>query len=393
MNRLFLVFLAGCVPPWPEDGSGDGIPLDEIKAGFLYVGPVGDHGWSKTHDDGRLALEENLGVATGYEPSVNPADANTVIDGMMADGYNVVFTTSFDYVSQTQQAAADYPDADFLSCSGGVSADNLSSYMARMYQPMYLAGMVAGGMTSTNRLGMVVSVPIPEIARHINAFTLGAREINPEVVVEVKWINDWFDADLETAYTNELIARGADVITNQTDTTIPIETAVGQVATYDDGSGAVETPVYTIGYDNPDSCAQADENCLTSAYWNWGPMYTSLVTQISDGTWDPSNILWEQMQSTPELSAVSLSDYSTVVPGALRLAVDDKIPELAAADGSHLPFVGPIKDSGGGSRVASGDTLSDEELNRMCWLVEGVVSNDGSGDEPAVVPSGCDGDE
>lgn len=394
LRTLSPLLLAACVPPWPEDSDGGGgIPIEDVSVGFVYVGPVGDHGWTKTHDDGRIAMADALGVTTSYQASVDPADAVAVMDEMVADGANVVFTTSFDFVSQTQQAAAVNEDVRYLNCSGNVYADNLSSYMARMYQPMYLAGMVAGGMTTTNRLGMVVSVSIPEIVRHVNAFTLGAREMNPDVVVEVAWVNNWFDATLEVDYTNELIARGADVITNQTDTTIPIETATGQVVSWEVDGEMTDVPVYTIGYDNPDSCSSGDDTCLTSAYWNWGPMYTEIVQQISDGTWDPSNIRWDQMESTPEQSSVHLSDYSDVVPGALRLTVDETIPTLVEAEGSQLPFVGPLKDANGELRYASGEAMSDEDLNRMCWLVEGVVSNDGSGDTPGVVPSGCDGDE
>lgn len=381
-----------CVGPWP--GTDFGITLENAKAGFVYVGPVGDHGWTKTHDDGRLAVEENLGIPTEYVPSVSPADGVSTLDTLVANGNNLLFTTSFDFVSATQQAAANHPEALFFNCSGGVYADNLGSYMGRMYQPMYLAGMVAGSVTQTNRLGLVLSVPIPEIVRHANAFTLGAREVNPDVVVEVAWVNNWFDAELEPELTNQLIQNGADIISNQTDTTIPLETAAGQTVTVDDGAGGTtEIPVYSIGYDNPDSCSFAPDTCLTSAYWNWGPMYTSLIESVIDGSWKPEEIIWEQMKATPSESAVHLSEFSTLVPGAVRLAVDARIPDLVDPAGSQLPFVGPINDVLGEQRVGAGDSLDDDALNRMCWFVDGVITHDAEdGDVPAEVPAGCGGD-
>ncbi len=394
-----VLFAVACMPAWPEgdtSGGGDdgGVPIGDVHVGYVYIGPVGDHGWTKSHDDGRLEMEEALGVTTSYVPSVIPADAISTMDTMMADGANILFTTSFDFVSQTQQAASSNPDASFLSCSGGVYGENLSSYMGRMYQAMYLAGMVAGRMTATNRVGMLLSVPIPEIVRHANAFALGAREVNPNVVVEVAWVNNWFDPELEPALTNQLIANGADIITNQTDTTIPLETAAGQSVTYVDGSGATQSqPVYSIGYDNPDSCSHAPDSCLTSAYWNWGPMYTAIVQSIAEGSWDPSNIIWEQMKATPSESSMALADFNgQLVPGEVRLEVEGKIPSLVAEEGRQLPFVGPITDSTGDLRLEDGEELTDDQLNRLCWFVDGIVSNNGSGDVPAEVPSGCGGD-
>lgn len=394
-RHVFLVSIAasasGCVGAWTGTDGGT-TPLENPKAGFVYVGPVGDHGWSKTHDDGRLALEAELGIPTTYEPSVIPADAVTTMEAMIAEGSNIIFTTSFDFVSATQQVASTSPDARFLSCSGGVYAENLSSYMGRMYQPMYLAGVLAGQMTCTNRIGVVTSVPIPETVRHINAFTLGVREVNPDAVVEVKWVMNWFDPVVEPQLTDELIDHASDVIVTQTDTTIPLETAEGRTVTCNNGPAPTTTPVYTIGYDNPDSCTHAPESCLTSAYWNWGPMYIDLTSQIIDGTWVPSEIPWEAMKATPSESSVALSEFSEKVPGAVRLDVDSRVPDLVNAGDEHKPFQGPLRDNKGEVRVAAGDVMTDDELNRMCWFVEGVVSNTGEGDVPAVVPAGCGGD-
>lgn len=387
--------LSACVGAWPgtdTDTDTDLPTLDEINVGFLYVGPVGDHGWTKSHDDGRLALEAELGVSTFYEPSVLPADAVARLDEMVAEGGNVLFTTSFDFVSATQQAASNHPEARFFNCSGGVHAANLSSYMGRMFQPMYLAGIAAGETTCTDRIGIVSSIPIPETVRHINAFTLGARKVNPDVIVEVKWVFNWFDPVVEPVLTDELIDAGSDIIVTQTDTTIPMEATIGRTATCNASGTPEEVPVYSIGYDNIDACSHAPEYCLTAAYWNWGPVYIEAIQAIVDGTWDPTDIGWKSMKATPSQSSVGLSEFNPIVPGSVRLKVDAEIPDLLEEEGSQLPFHGPLRDTAGAVRYAAGESMDDDALNRMCWFVDGVVSREDGVDSPAVVPPGCGGD-
>ncbi len=388
-SRLPVLLLASaCVGPWP----GTEVDPQDLHVGFVYVGPVGDHGWTKTHDDGRLYMEQELGLTSEYLASVDPADTEAAIDELIANGSDVVFTTSFDYAADTLQSAYNYPDADFFNCSGEVYADNLASYMGRMYQVMYLAGYVAAKQSCTGRLGVVASVPIPEIVRHVNAFTLGAQAVNPDVVVEVQYVNAWFDTEVEPAVTNSLISHGVDVIINQTDTTIPLETANGQTVSCEVDGVAQEVPVWTIGYDNADSCTHAEESCLTSAYYNWGPMYTTMLQELAAGTLDTSVYRWEQMQVTPELSSVSLADMSTLVSGTTRVEVESIIPTLADESGRQLPFVGPLDDNQGEQRVSSGEELDDDALNRMCWYVDGVVTWTEEGDVPAEVDSSCVGD-
>jgi basic membrane protein A len=394
MTRLGFVTLAsGCMGPWPNpgaptDGDEEEQGLEEVKAGFVYVGPVGDHGWSKSHDDGRLYVADALGIETTYEPSVSPADTVAVLDEMIADGVNVAFTTSFDFVSQTQQAAALHEDQTFLNCSGGVWAENLSSYMGRMYQPMYLAGIVAGRMTKTDHVAVLGAVPVPEVVRHVNAFTLGVRSVNPQARVEVSWIMNWFDVELEPQHTLAFVAHGADIILVQTDTTIAVEVSAGLTVTV----GEETHPVYSIGYDNVDSCTHAPETCLTAPYWNWGPMYVDIVEQIREGTWDPSVIRWDQMRTDRAESVVALADFNALVPGEVRIAVDEAIPALTDPGNVAAPFIGPIRDTAGDLRVAAGDRLDDDALNRMCWHVEGVYNWEDGALVPATVPSGCPGD-
>ncbi len=374
-----------CSSCWMGSWPGE---MDEARVGFLYVGPVGDHGWTKAHDVGREYLESELdGVTTQYQPSVIAADAVDVMEEFIAGGDNVLVTTSFDFLSATQTAAANHPEARFLNCSGFVSSPNLGSYFGRMYQVWYLAGIVAGHVTEqtgSDRIGVVGPVVIPETVRHLNAMTLGARSVNPDVVVHVEWIHNWFDIEQEPLVTEALIAAGADVIVSKTDTTIPLETvdALANSATY-------PFDIYSIGYDNEDSCDFAPDTCLTAPYWNWGPLYARLVQQMMEGSWDPYATVWDQVQIDRETSTVYLADIHEDVPTSVVMQVESTFAQLSEPDNVHLPFVGPIDDAGGSERVEDGDEMSDEELLRMCWYVEGVIAENGA---PAEVPGGCGGD-
>lgn len=369
------LLLAGCwMGGWPT--------LQDPNVLFVYVGPVGDHGWTKAHDDGRLYLEEALPqVQTTYEPSVMPSDAVEVIQGHIDEGVNVVFTTSFDFLSQTQTAAANNPDVLFESCSGFVSAPNLGSYFGRMQQVWYLAGMVAGHMTTQDRIGSVGPVVLPETVRHLDAFVLGARKVNPDAVVRVEWIGAWYDIENEPVVTTTLLDWGADVIASETDTTIPGETVQNYTP---DGS----YPVWSIGYDNPDSCAVVGDRCLTSPYWNWGPLYTRFIQQMQAGTWDPYDIVWEQILVDKDKSTVYLADISTSVSSQARMEVEAELARIADPENVAEPFVGPIYDNQGNMRLGDGEAMSDEDLLSMCWFVQGVVDENG---DPAQVPPGCGG--
>jgi len=393
---LVALLASGCMFKWPGGGETGDQAVDsgaDVVAnptvGFVYVGPVGDHGWTLTHELGRQHLENELdGVDTHYEPSVSPADALDVMEQFIADGDNIVITTSHDFLTATQTAAANHPDVRFLSCSGFTSGPNLGSYFGRMYQPWYLAGMVAASKTCTDRIGFVAPVTLAEIVRHINAFTIGAREVNPDIQVEVIWTGSWFDPEQEPVVTQTLIDRGADVIVGHTDTSIPVEVSAGQTVSCE----GTDSPVWSVGYDNPDTCDFAPETCLTAPYWNWGPLYARLVSAIADGSWDPHAQVWDQMTGAPEESTVALAPLNENVDGTVRLEVEGRLPELTAEGGKHLPFVGPLVDTQGTTRFVSGEVLADDDLLRMCWFVEGVIQVDGGEDVPGEVPPGCEGD-
>lgn len=391
-STLLATAAAGCSLMYdPQIPMGDGPPPIEgtIDVGYLYVGPIGDHGWTKTHDDARLYLEENVpDVATHYAPSVAAADAASVIDDFVARGDDVIIGTSFDFLQAITNAALRYPDRRFLICSGFQTGPNLGSYFGRMELAIYQAGVLAGRMTRSGVIGLVGPVVIPESVRHINAFARGVRSVNPEARLIVRWTYSWFDPDEETDATNELVDAGADIIFGQTDTPVPIQVSATRMAMMDGG------PVYSIGYDNADSCTFAPDRCLTSAYWNWGPMMTRIIESMRDGTWDPSEIIYDQMEPDRAESVVYLApiDPSGPVPTSVRVEVETLVAELTrdTPESRYYPFRGPVLDNAGATRIPAGSVPDDDALLRMCWYTEGIYDLDGT--TPAEVPAGCVGD-
>ncbi len=369
-----------CEPLEGESGPSDVPP----RIAFVYVGPVGDHGWTKTHDDSRLYLEQQISdVVTFYEPLVTPSDAPGVIDNFIQnEGATLVIGTSFDFLGPIQQAAANNPDVDFLTCSGFLTGPNLGSYFARMYMPQWLAGRLAAQMSATGKLGIVGSVVIPETVRHANAFLLGARSVNPEATVMIRWINRWFDVEAEEAATQELIDNGADVLFSGTDTPTALTVADGQMTPAGD-------PVYTFGYDNPDSCKFAPSTCLTSLYYNWGPMVEAIVNDIQGGTWSPEVPVWEPMRGDEARSGASISAINeNIVEIDKIIDIEQKRNELA--NGEFLVFPPNVVDNSGNVRL-DGRAATDDDLLEMCWFVDGMIEPHPTETTPAVVPGGCGG--
>ncbi len=343
-----------------QDATPEGEPM---KVGFVYVGPVGDLGWTYAHDQGRLALEEAIpNVETGYQENVpeNPADAERVIRQFAQDGYDVIFTTSFGYMDPTINVAADFPETTFIHISGFKTADNVGTGFGKIEEPRFVSGQVAGAMTEANQIGYVAAFPIPEVIRGINAFTLGVREVNPEAIVKVVWTNTWFDPAKERAAAEALLDGGADVIAQHQDTAGP------QQAAEDRG-------LYGVGY-NADMAPLAPDAVLTSAIWNWGPYYIDVVQQVMDGTWE-SNQYWGGWQD----GVVDMAPVAEFVPEEIRTAADEEVARFKSGEESiYTIFTGPLLDQSGAERVAEGQTMTDEELLGMDWFVEGV-----DGDIPA----------
>ena len=343
--------LAACGTPAPPPPP----PEEEvIKAAFVYVGPVGDHGWTFAHDVGRKYLEANVdNVETTFLESVSDVDAAARIRDLAEQGNDVIFTTSFSFRDATAAVAPDYPDVIFENCSGFLTDDNMGSYFGRMYQGKYLAGIVAGLTTQTDKIGYVAPIQIPEVVRLINGATLGARSVNPDVQMEVVWIGNWFDPPAETAAVESMVDAGVDVIFTGTDTTVPVVTAS-------------EQGVWSVGYDSCESCEAAPDLCLTTPCWNWGPTYAAIVEAVRDGTWEPE-ATWDAMAD----EIVIVTDLGAAAPEGAKEAMD---AAAAAIEGGQDIFCGPLYDNHGELQVPEGECMSDIDMICYDWYVDGVNS-------------------
>ncbi len=258
-------------------GSDEESGATDVKAAFVMVAPVGDAGWNFMHNEGRLGAADAAGVETAFVEAIpeGGAEFDQAVQQFIDDDYNVIFTTSFGYMDATERFAEENPDVVFEHISGFKMNDtNFGNSFGRMYQPRYIAGMAAGAATETNKIGYVAAFPIPEVIRGINAFTLGARRVNPDAEVEVAWTSTWFDPGVEGNTAQALLDAGADVLTMHQDST-----ATGEAAT---NAGAV-----FIGY-HSDMSAQVG-NYLTAPVWNWTPRYTDVINAVKDGSYTPES--------------------------------------------------------------------------------------------------------
>lgn len=334
-------------------GAAGGTP-EALKVGFIYVGPVGDYGWSYAHDQGRKYLETTLpDVQTTYVESVpEGADAERVLTQLARSGHKVIVATSYGYMDTMLKVAERFPDVVFLHCSGHKRRVNMGTYFGRMYQASYLTGLVAGTMTQKKRIGYVAPIPIPEVIRITNAFVLGVRAVNPEVNVHVVWTNAWYDPATESEAANSLVDIGVDVIATQSDSPAPVQTAERRGA-------------YGVGF-NADASKFAPTKHLTSAAWNWGPYYVEAVKQVRAGSWKSTDQWWPI-----GTGIVGLSPLGPTVADTLKNLVEERKQDLIA--GRFDVFWGPIKDQPGKLRIAAGEKPVDEILLGMDWFVEGVV--------------------
>mgnify|MGYP005800957765 FL=1 len=351
---LMLATLAGC-------GSGGGgnlapIAKEDLKVAFLYVGPVGDLGYSYAHDQGRLALKE-MGITTTYVENVpETSECEATLRQLCDEGYNVIYATSFGHGEWVEKVAKDYPNVYFGHATGYIQSDNTENYMGRAYEARYLAGIVAAMNSESGKIGYVAAMQIPEVIRGINAFTLGVRSVNPDATVEVIWTNTWFDAAIEKSAALELINKGCDLIAQHCDSTAP------QLA-------AEEKGVKAIGYNTstPDAAPNA---YLTAPLFHWDVFYKNDIQSIIDGTWEPKSY-WEGLAE----GMVSLDDLTSNCVDGTQEAVDEATAKII--DGSLVIFSGELKDNTGAVRVEAGQTMTDEELQAFDWFVEGVIGTIG----------------
>jgi basic membrane protein A len=345
-------------------GSGPAVSTaeaaDPFKVAFIYVGPIGDLGWSWEHDRGRQMLEKKFGnkVTTTYIESVPEGpDAARVIRQYAMQGYKAIFATSFGYMDPMVEVAGDFPKAYFEHCSGYKTAANMSTYFGRMYQPRYLSGIVAGKMTKTNVIGYAAAFPIPEVIRGINAFTLGARSVNPKVQVRVVWTSTWFDPVKEREAAVALLDAGADIIAQHQDTTEPQK-------------AAQERGLMSIGYDS-DMRGFVGDSVLVSPVWNWGAYYVDTVGAMLDGSWKKHQY-WGGLKE----GIVQLSEFSPKVPADVQSLVKEKQDLILS--GKWDVFYGPVKDQKGKTVVPAGAKLSDGDMLNMSYFVEGVIGKAGN---------------
>ena len=327
---------------------------DVLKIGFVYVGPIGDHGWTYQHNAGRLAVEEAFGdkVETTYVESVaEGADAERVIRQLAASGHELIFTTSFGYMNPTIKVAKRFPKVKFEHATGYKRAANVSTYMARFYEGRYVSGLVAAHMTKSNTIGYIGSFPIPEVVRGINSFTLALRKIKPEAEVKVVWVNSWFDPGKEAEATQALIDQGADIILQHTDSPAPVQTAE-------------QRGVYAVGQAS-DMVQFGAKAHLTAIIDDWSEYYIERTKAVLDGSWD-SGDTWKGF----DVGMVKMSPYNSAIPeNVIALA---KQTEADIASGKLHPFTGPIKNQQGDVVVAEGEVMDDGKLLSMDWYVEGV---------------------
>ena len=325
----------------------------DLKVGFVYVGPVGDHGWTYRHDIGRQAVEAEFGdkVETSFVESVKEgADAERVIQQLAAAGHNLIFTTSFGYMNPTAKVAKRNPKVMFEHATGYKRSNNLSTYMARFYEGRYVSGVIAGKMTKSNVVGYVASFPIPEVVRGINAFILGAHSVNPDVTIKVVWANTWYDPGKEGDAAKTLIDQGADMIAQHTDSPAPLQVAENR-------------GVHGFGQAS-DMIAFAPKAQLSAIIDDWNGYYVARTKAVLEGNWE-SGDTWGGMDT----GMVAMAPFTNMPDDVAALAqeITDKI-----TSGALHPFAGPVKNQAGEVVVAEGETLSDEELLKMDWYVMGV---------------------
>ncbi len=321
---------------------------------FAYIGPVGDGGWTFAHDQGRKALEKELGSqiqATSIESVPESADAERVFRDMVAQGNTLIFGTSFGYMEPMLKVAADNKAVHFEHATGYKTANNMGVYDNRTYEGAYMAGVIAGGMTKTNTIGVVGSIPIPEVIRNIDCFALGAQSVNPTVKVKVAWVNEWFNPPKETEGAQSLIDGGADVLLQNTDSSAVLQTA--------ERNGK-----YGFGWDS-DMTQYGPRAHLASAVNNWGPFYIKVAKEALAGTWTTERTWWGVKEGAIDL--VSISDK---VPADLKAKVERV--KAGLRDGSFAIWKGPIQDSRGKVVLDAGTTADDAFLGGIKFYVKGV---------------------
>ncbi|WP_189685861.1 BMP family ABC transporter substrate-binding protein [Pseudorhodoferax aquiterrae] len=327
---------------------------EPLKIAFAYVGPVGDGGWTFAHDNARKALEKEYGdkIVTSFVEKVpESADAERVFRDLVGQGNKLIFGTTFGYMEPMLKVAPDATDVKFEHATGYKTAPNLRTYDSRTYEGAYMAGVIAGAMTKSNTLGVVASIPIPEVVRNINSFTLGAQSVNPKITTKVVWVNEWFNPPKETEAATALINGGADVLMQNTDSAAVLKTA------QDKGKRA-------FGWDS-DMTAYGPQAHLGSAIINWAPYYIKATKDALEGTWSTGSVWWGVKEG-----AIDMVSIAADVPAETKAKIDEIKKGLK--DGTFSIWKGPIADNTGKEVVAAGAVADDQFLSGIKFYVKGV---------------------
>jgi simple sugar transport system substrate-binding protein len=336
-------------------GLGTAAIAADVKVGFVYVGPIGDGGWTYEHDKGRLAVEKHFGdrVETIYQENVpEGADAERVMTTMAMQGADLIFTTSFGYMDPTINVAKKFPNVKFEHATGYKRSDNVSTYSARFYEGRAIQGHIAGKMTKTNKVGYIASFPIPEVIRGINSAYIHAKKVNPDIEFNIIWAYTWFDPAKEADAAKALIDQGADVILQHTDSTAPQAAAkeAGNIITFGQASDMGE---------------YAPMPRVSSIIDDWAPYYVARTQAVLDGSWESVDT-WDGIGP----GMVGIGEISDAVPADVKaeaLAMRDAI-----ANGTYHPFTGPLKKQDGSDWLGAGETSDDGTLLGMTFYVEGI---------------------
>ncbi|WP_432462885.1 BMP family ABC transporter substrate-binding protein [Agarivorans sp. QJM3NY_33] len=327
---------------------------EPLKVGFVYVGPVGDHGWSYEHDQGRIEMEKHFAgkVKTTFVENVpEGADAERVITQLAKSGHKLIFTTSFGFMNPTLKVAKRFPNVRFEHATGYKRSKNVSTYVLRTYEGRYVSGVAAGMTTKSNVIGYIASFPIPEVIRDINAVYLGAKSVNPDVKIKIVWANTWYDPGKEADAANALMDQGVDVILQHTDSPAPLIAAekrgkkgIGQAS---------------------DMSHFAPTAHMFSVRDYWAPHYIRTVEEVMNGTWKSEDYWGGFAEDLLHITSVNPN-----LPEDVKQAISDTQEKIRS--GAFHPFTGPIKDNQGKEVIPAGKSLNDKELASVMWYVEGI---------------------
>ena len=353
LNRRTLIKTGAAAAALPLVGSR-AFAQEKTKVGFIFLGPIGDYGWTWAHNKGREAVDAALGdkVETVYVENVaEDASAIPVIRDLAQQGCKLIFTTSYGYMDQTIQVASEFPDVKFEHCTGFKRADNVATYNSKFHEGRAVLGTISGMMSKTGTLGYLGSYKVPEVVLGVNSFALAAQRKNPDAKVKLVFIDSWFDPPKEAAATETLVNLGCDIVTTHTDSPAALQ-ILEQKGLFGFGQGA-------------DMSSFAPNAHLTAIEDIWGPYYTERAQAVLDGKW-ASTDTWDGFKE----GTVVISAYNEAVPADVR-AEADKI-QAGYKDGSFNIFTGPIYDQDGNLKVKDGEVISDADLAVMDWFVKGV---------------------